>query len=146
MKQNLKIDLSILEDDFFNGVHLIGISSALQCFELCLQLNKKMGYKLKLNPSIQLEYLKNNRKYYFKVYQTNDLKNQVKHYLYVNVDDGQYLMPEIKNVDYIFMVKSNFTNNEYFNKILQNIKSFSFIQLAFEINIKQLKNPSNLLF
>lgn len=146
MKQSLKLDLSILEDDFFNDIRLIGISSALQCFELCLQLNKKMGYNFKLNPNIQLEYFKNKRKYYFKVYQSNDTKNQTKHYLYVNVDDGQYLMPEIKNVDYIFMIKSNITNNEHFKNILQNIKSFSFIQLAFEIYKKQLKNPSNLMF
>ena len=104
MKQ-LRLNVDELNDDFFEETRLLGITAPLKNYQFCLQLNNQLGYDFRLNPDIEIHLRKKERSYYFSVYQSNEPNSFLAHYLYHNQFDGEYLLPEFKHMDFLWLMK-----------------------------------------
>ncbi|MFX4865172.1 IPExxxVDY family protein, partial [Acinetobacter baumannii] len=68
------------------------------------------------------------------------------HYLYQNQFDGEYLLPEFKHMDFLWLMKDDYVDEEKCNWILQTVRNLSGVQLVAELTNEQIKNKGNMIF
>lgn len=142
----LKLDVDELNDDFFEGTRLIGITATLKNYQFCVQVNRMLGYDFRLNTDIEIHLKKKNRNYYFSIYQYQEPNIPLTHYLYHNQYDGEYLLPEFKHMDFLWLMKNDAVDDEKASWIKQSIKNLNGVQLVAELTNEQIKNKGNMVF
>jgi hypothetical protein len=111
-----------------------------------LQLNGLLGYQFRLNTEIDIHVRKKDRNYYFSVYQSSEANSFLEHYLYHNQFDGEYLLPEFRHIDFLWLMKGDFVDDEKCQFIRQTVNSIVGVQLVVELTNEQIKNKGNMIF
>ncbi|HEX3025234.1 MAG TPA: IPExxxVDY family protein [Chitinophagaceae bacterium] len=142
----LKLDIDLLNEDFFEDTRLLGITAPLKNFQFCWQLNNLIGFDFRLNTDIEIHLKKKDRSYYFNIYQSQEPNSFLIHYLYHNQCDGEYLLPEFKHMDFLWLMKGDLVDDEKCNWIRQAIKSINGVQLVAELTNEQIKTKGNMVF
>lgn len=135
-----------INEDFFEDTRLLGIMAPLKSYQLCLQLNGLLGYQFRLNTDIDIHVRKKERNYYFSVYQSSEANSFLEHYLYHNQFDGEYLLPEFRHIDFLWLMKGDFVDDEKCQFIRQTVNSIAGVQLVVELTNEQIKNKGNMIF
>jgi len=75
----------------------------------------------------------------------DDEENHAKYYLIANKDDSNCLIPELKNFDALLLVAGS---TEYLDEqiLKSKIQKISVVQLAYPINLNQIKNKEALIY
>ena len=141
----LKLNQDELTENFFHDTRLLGIVVSAKSYRFCWQLNNSLGYDLRLNPDLEIHLQKKGRQYFFSVYQ-HAVNNFLSHFIYHNQYDGEYLLPEFKHMDFLWLVKGETVPDEECRKLIQSIKNVNGVQLVAELTNEQIKNKGNLIF
>ena len=141
-----KLDLDDLADDFFEDTRLIGIVAPIKDYQLCWNLNQLMRFDFRVNNEIEIQLFKRNRHYFFEIFEYHEPNRTLIHYLYNNQFDGEYLLPEFKHLDFLWLLKGDAVEAEYLQELLSNIKSINGVQLAQELTNEKFKNKGHLIF
>lgn len=141
----LILNIDNAEDDFFNGVRLLGIMSPLKNYRFCWMVNYQLHYNFLLNTEAEIQLIKKKRSYFFEVYQYFEEVSKMKHYIYCNQFEGEYLLPEFKHIDFLWLIKSEIINENDYITLQQNLKSITGIQLVIELAQEKIKNKENLI-
>jgi hypothetical protein len=88
---------------------------------------------------------KKERTYYFSVYESHKPSHPLRHLLYHNHYDGEYLLPEFKHMDFLWLIRGDMSTDDVVGTIRQQVKSIPEVQLVAELPFEQLKNWSNLI-
>lgn len=144
--QKLRLNMDEINEDFFEDTRLLGIMAPLKSYQLCLQLNGLLGYQFRLNTEIDIHVRKKERNYYFSVYQSSEANSFLEHYLYHNQFDGEYLLPEFRHIDFLWLMKGDFVDDEKCQFIRQTVNSIAGVQLVVELTNEQIKNKGNMIF
>jgi hypothetical protein len=144
--QKLRLNMDEINEDFFEDTRLLGIMAPLKSYQLCLQLNGLLGYQFRLNTEIDIHVRKKDRNYYFSVYQSSEANSFLEHYLYHNQFDGEYLLPEFRHIDFLWLMKGDFVDDEKCQFIRQTVNSIAGVQLVVELTNEQIKNKGNMIF
>lgn len=142
----LKLNVDELTEDFFDDCRLIGIMSSVKNYQFCWQLNTGLGYQFRLNAEIEIQLMRKTRKYFFPVYQSAGENIFFNHYLYHNQFDGEYLLPEFKHMDFLWLMKGEGIEDFQSTELLKLLKSLPCVQLAAELTNEKIKNKGNLIF
>jgi hypothetical protein len=142
----LKLDVEELNDDFFEDTRLLGITAPVKNYQFCLQLNNQLGYQFRLNNDIEIHLRKKDRSYYFSVYQSQEPNSCLVHYLYHNQFDGEYLLPEFKHMDFLWLMKGDLVDVEKCEWIKQSVRNMNGVQLVAELTNEQIRNKGNMVF
>jgi hypothetical protein len=142
----LKLDQDQLLEDFFESTHVIGIVSAARDYQLCWQINKHMHLDFRINNSLEINLSKNNRAFYFGVFEFEEPIKSSVHYLYNNHCQAEFLLPELKNVDYLWMVKGDYYQLNDIKKLIEHLRHVELVQLVSLLDIREIKNKMNLIF
>jgi len=142
----LRLDVDELNDDFFEDTRLLGITATMKNYQFCMQLNNMLGYDFRLNPEIEIHLKKKNRSYYFSIYQYKEPNTSLVHYLYQNQFDGEYLLPEFKHMDFLWLMKYEYVDDEKCNWIRQTVRNLNGVQMIVELTNEQIKNKGNMVF
>jgi hypothetical protein len=67
------------------------------------------------------------------------------HYFYNNQCDGEYLLPEFKHLDFLWLMKGDEIGDEEFNSVIQAIKTLTAVQLVTEMTNEKIKNKQHLI-
>lgn len=142
-KEKLIIDYS--DEEFL----LYGIISDVREFKLAWQINKILGVSLSMQDDALIEF--KNNKHLKVVYYTAEkefyslrlIKNLA---IENNGFKSPYLMPEIKNFDYLLIIEGEDVSGFDENVFLESIKTASFVQYTSSIDIYKLKSLDNLMF
>lgn len=132
----LILDDSFLEEEFFEDVVLIGIVCARKPHQLAWFLREYTGYLFERNHDYQ--NIKDDL--IFPVFYLEDQLQFIEHFLFTNRIQKEFLMPEAKNIDFIWMIKSSMQRLTLRDKILPHLKNIPCIDYAFEINPTALKS------
>jgi hypothetical protein len=141
-----KLDLGDLTDDFFEDTRLIGIVAPIKDYQFCWNLNQLMRFDFRVNNDIEIQLFKKNRQYFFEIFEYHEPNRTLIHYLYNNQFDGEYLLPEFKHLDFLWLLKGDAVEAEYLQELLSNIKSINGVQLAQELTNEKIKNKGHLIF
>jgi hypothetical protein len=128
--------------EFYEDISLLGLISFAKGYRFCWLLNNYLSFDFKLDTDKEIVSMKKNRTYYFPVYHFFEHNSYCNHYLYVNKCDGEYLLPELKHLDYIWIIKGS----KNFNDILPLVKLIPEIQFSVPIDLSHIQNKEQLIF
>ncbi len=142
----LRIDNEMMLEDFFENTRLLGIVASLEQYRFCWHLNQILNFDFRINNSIEIHLNKKMRNYFFPVYQYGQQSGTIKHYLYNNEDDGEYLLPEFKHLDFLWLMKDDIMRDEEVNIFMHSIRTIPSVQMVVELTNEKIKNKQHLIF
>ena len=141
----LKIDTETLIDDFFESTCLLGIVAPVKDYQFSWHTNQALGYHFKINHSLEIQLRKKERNYFFSIYEYVVPGSTMVHYLYNNEDDGEYLLPEFKHLDYLWLAKGEEMEKDEVNVLIQSLRLLPAVQLVTEMTNEKIKNKQFLI-
>ncbi|MBK7290992.1 MAG: IPExxxVDY family protein [Chitinophagaceae bacterium] len=142
----LVLDNKGLAEAFFEDTRLLGIMAPVKDYQFCWHLNNNIGLDFRVNNEIEIKWLKKKRWYYFSVYEYEEPTRFLSHYVYNTQFDGEYLLPEFKHLDFLWLMKGDEVSDESLQETIQTIRSINSVQLVTELSVSQIKNKENLIF
>jgi len=142
----LVLDNKNLTEDFFEDTRLLGIMAPIKDYQLCWHLNNLMRMDFRINNDIEIQLSKRDRNYFFAVYEFSEPTGSLSHYLYNNRFDGEYLLPEFKHLDFLWLMKGDIVNEESLHQTINDIKEISGVQLVIELTNEKIRNKEHLVF
>lgn len=142
----LRIDNSVMVDEFFANTRLLGIVAPIEHYRFCWHLNQILNFNFRINNNIEIQLNKKERKYFFPIYEYGELSGTIKHYLYNNEDDGEYLLPEFRHLDFLWLIKDDIMHDEEINILISSIRTIPAVQLITEMTNEKIKNKQHLIF
>ena len=141
----LKLNIDGIEDDFFAGSRLLGIMSQLKNYRFCWLINAHLNFGFRLSADAEVQLKKKERNYFFQVYQFCETDCETQHFIYHNQFQGEYLLPEFKHFDFLWLIKADMINQEDFIKLQQDLKKINGVQLVTELTHEKIKHKENLI-
>lgn len=142
----LAIDNNALAEDFLSDARILGIVAPVKDYRFCWLLNQALGCDFRLNSDIEIQLAKKNRQYYFSIYEYGEMNASLVHYIYSNQFDGEYLLPEFRHLDFLWLLKGDDVGDDYLSFLQKSIKGISNIQLITELDKDKIKNKMHLVF
>ena len=142
----LVLDTKDLTDGFFEETKLLGIMAPMKDYQFCWQLNNLLGIDFRNNNELEIQLKKKDRNYFFAVYEYPEPNTCLKHYLYNNQHDGEYLLPEFKHLDFLWLLKDDFVPDDALQNLVQSIRTVNGVQLVIELTNEKIKNREHLVF
>jgi hypothetical protein len=142
----LKIDNEALAQEFFEDSLLLGIVAPLKDYQFSWLLNRSLGFSFRINNDIEIQLTKKQRKYFFSIYEFVVPNVTLAHYLYNNQHDGEYLLPEFKHLDFLWLIKGDPMAAEEQTLLLQSVRSLPGVQLVNEMTNEKIKHKQHLIF
>jgi len=135
-----------LTDDFFEDTRLLGIMAPIKDYQFGWQLNQLMGIEFRINNDIEIQLKRKRRDYFFAVYDFHESTGSLSHYLYNNQFDGEYLLPEFKHLDFLWLMKGDYISDTTLQEYITAIKTISGVQLVMELTNEKIKHKEHLIF
>lgn len=142
----LVLDTKELTEEFFSDTRLLGIMAPVKDYQFCWHLNTNIGLDFRMNNDIEIKLVKKRRSYFFSVYEYNEPARFLSHYVYNNQFDGEYLLPEFKHVDFLWLMKGDEVSDTSLQETIQTIRSINSVQLVVELTNEKIKNKEHLVF
>ena len=142
----LILDTQDITDGFFEDTRLLGIMAPMKDYQFCWQLNNILGVDFRVNDDIEIQLKKKNRNYFFSLYEYQEPATALEHYIYNNQFDGEYLLPEFKHLDFLWLMKGDIVTDIMLQQQVENIKSIAGVQLVVELTNEKIKNKEHLVF
>jgi hypothetical protein len=141
----LKIDNELLVEEFFEDTHLLGIMAPVESHHFVWQINQSLGFDFRINDDLEIQLTKKSRNYFFKVYQFTEPHRSISYYLYKNHFDGEYLLPEFKHLDYLWLIKGDAPSAEEAKELQKGLLNIHHVQLVVELTNEKIKNKQHLI-
>jgi len=142
----LKIDNEVLVEEFFENTRLLGIVAPLKDYRFCWHLNQMLQFDFRINNSLEIQLNKKNRNYFFSIFEYIESGGTIKHYLYNNQFDGEYLLPEFKHLDFLWLIKDDIMHDDEVAVLINSLRSIPSVQLITEMTNEKIKNKQHLIF
>jgi hypothetical protein len=142
----LILDPKGLTDDFFEVTSLLGIMAPIKDYQFCWQVNNLLGVDFRINNDIEIQLTKKQRNYFFAVYEYAEQHTALMHYLYNNQFDGEYLLPEFKHLDFLWLLKGDAITETSLQHLIDSIRTIKGVQLVIELTHEKIRNKEHLVF
>ena len=142
----LAINNKDLTDCFFEDCRLLGIMAPIRNYQFCWHLNSLLGLDFRINNDIEIQLNKKNRNYFFGVYEFHEPASSLSHYLYSNHFDGEYLLPEFKHLDFLWLMKGDLVQEELIQQFANTVRTINGVQLVVELTNEKIRNKEHLIF
>jgi hypothetical protein len=142
----LKLDLEDLTDDFFDNTRLMGIVAPVKNYQFCWLLNQLLRFDFRINNEIEIQLYKKQRHYYFSIFEYRESNSSLVHYLYNNQFDGEYLLPEFRHLDFLWLLKGDVVADPFLQDLMVAVKQMNGVQLVTELTNEKIKNKGHLIF
>ncbi|HEY8955136.1 IPExxxVDY family protein [Chitinophaga sp.] len=142
----LKLDHDQLIEDFFDSSYIIGIASTARDYQLCWHINRQLHTNFRVNNNLEITLSKKTRSFHFPVFDFHEPTNSVAHYLYNNRCQAEFLLPELKQINFLWMVKGDYYQPGDVKKLLEELRLVPLVQLVSLLDIRDIKNKMNLIF
>jgi len=142
----LKLNIEDMTGEFFEDTRLLGLVAPVKDYQFCWQLNNRLRFDFRINNDIEIQLAKRQRKYFFGVYEYREDGNALQHFLYNNQFDGEYLLPEFKHLDFLWLLKGDTVADEKLALLMASIRSVPGVQLVTELAQDKIRNKGHLIF
>jgi hypothetical protein len=142
----LKLNIEDMTDGFFEDTRLIGIVAPIKDYQLVWQLNNRFRFDFRSNHDLEIQLTKKQRQYFFGIYEYHEPGTALGHFLYNNQFDGEYLLPEFKHLDFLWLQKGDTVSDEKLADLMSSVRSVPGIQLVMELVEAKIKHKGHLIF
>lgn len=140
-----KIDNFSMVDQFFDETRLLGIVAPMEQYKFCWHLNHLTNFHFRIDNNLEIPMIKKERKYFFSVYSYSEPKSMCNHYLYNNQYDGEFLLPEFRNLDFLWLIRDEFIDGKDLSGLIDAVKSIPNVQMVTELAQDKIRNKQNLI-
>ncbi len=140
------LDNKELTDDFFADTRLVGIMASVKDYQFCWHLNNSIGLDFRVNHEMEIKLIKKKRNYFFSVYEYAEPTKFLTHYIYNNQFDGEYLLPEFRHLDFLWLMKGDEVSDDALVETIRVIRGITTVQLVVELTNEKIKNKEHLVF
>ena len=145
MSNKLVLNIAAMQEEFFNDTALIGISSALPAYQLCWMLNATFDMKFVREPELDIVIQgRDGQEHSYSLYQYCVPLNGARYLLYKLKNDTNRLLPEMKNLDYLWLIQSTLPG-QHAQTVTRYLKLMPEVEMAQLISPERIKNVNNLL-
>ena len=141
----LKLDNSSVVESFFDDARLLGIVAPVKDYRFIWTINQELGFNFRIKNESEIFFIKKQRHYYFNVYEYSVPGCSIEHYLYNNEDDGEYLLPEFKHLDFLWLTKGDIVTNDAILLLQAALRNLGPVQLVSEMSSEKIKNKEHLI-
>lgn len=142
----LKLDNDDLAEGFFDNTRLIGIVAPLKSYQFCWHINHLLQYDFRASSENEIKLFKKQRWYYFSIFEYHEPATCLVHYLYNNQNEGEYLLPEFKHLDFLWLLKEDMVAEDFFQQLMQSVRTINGVQLVMELTNEKIKHKEHLIF
>ncbi|MEP6747629.1 MAG: IPExxxVDY family protein [Bacteroidota bacterium] len=142
----LKLDMEEMAEAFFEDTRLLGIVAPIKDYQFCWQLNRLFHFNFRLNNGIEIQLSKKLMSFSFSVFGYEEPNNSLVHYLYNNKNNGEYLLPQFKHNDFLWLMKGDAVDDNKFENISKSIRQINGVQMVAELMHEKLLHKGNLMF
>ena len=142
----LTLDNDELTEEFFENSRLLGIMAPVKDYQFCWHLNSTIGLDFRVNHDLEIKLIKKRRNYFFSVYEYTEPRKFLSHYVYNNQFEGEYLLPEFRHLDFLWLMKGDEVCDEALQEMILTIRSIGSVQLVAELTMDKISNKENLVF
>ncbi len=142
----LKLNIEDMTGEFFEETRLLGLVAPVKDYQFCWQLNNRLRFDFRINNEIEIQLTRRQRKYFFGVYEYRENGTSLQHFLYNNQFDGEYLLPEFKHLDFLWLLKGDVVADEKLHDLLGSIRTVPGVQFVMELVQDKIKNKGHLIF
>lgn len=142
----LAINNHDLAEAFFEDTRLAGIMAPVKDYQFCWELNNLLGMDFRINHEIEIGLKKKKRDYFFSVFEYREPSGSLSHYLYKNQFEGEYLLPELRHLDFLWLMRDDIMSDAEFHRIIHPVRSIPGVQLVVELTNEKIKNKEHLVF
>jgi hypothetical protein len=148
----LTLDNNDLTQAFFDETRLLGIQAPVKDYMFCWQVNQLLGVDFRINNELEISLRRKDqakrkeRTYFFSIYQYAQPSCCLMHYLYNNQHDGEYLLPEFKHLDFLWLLKDDWVANDFVDNLIHSLRSINGVQLVIELTNEKVRNKEHLVF
>lgn len=144
-KKTLQLNTLMIQQDFFENAALLGISSDSQMYALCGLLNHRFNIDFIRTPIFDVQMGVKGKKtepYTFPVYQYYIANSALYHTLYKLKSKEIYLLPDIRNIEYIWMIRGNdvIEAEAQAQNYLIQLQTFPEVQFVSLLEIERIRN------
>ncbi len=147
-ERSLKLSLNNhdLAEAFFEDSRLLGIMAPVKDYQFCWHLNSLMGMDFRINHDLEIGLKKKRRDYFFSIFEYHEPTGSLSHYLYNNQFEGEYLLPEFRHLDFLWLMKNDTVTDEDLQRIINPVRTISGVQLVIELTNEKIRNKEHLVF
>ena len=142
----LKLNIADMTEGFFEDTRLIGIVAPVKDYQLVWQLNNRLRFDFRSNHELEIQLTKKQRKYFFGIYVYREAGNALEHFLYNNQFDGEYLLPEFRHLDFLWLQKGDTVSDEKMTSLMNSVRAVPGVQLVMELLQEKIKHKGHLIF
>ena len=142
----LKLNIEDMTGEYFEDARLLGLVAPVKDYQFCWQLNNRLRTDFRINNEIEIQLTKRQRKYFFGVFEYREVGNSLRHFLYNNQFDGEYLLPEFKHLDFLWLMKGDIVADEKIAVLMNSVRAVPGVQLVMELSQDKIKNKGHLIF
>ena len=134
-----------MQEEFFADTALIGIVSALPAYRFCWLLNQKFDMEFVRDAESDIcVHDAQKQEHFFSIYKYCAPLNGNRYLIYKLKHDKESLLPEVKQLDYLWTIQSNSPEHDA-SEIANYLRDIPDVQLAQVIMPDKLKNLSHLM-
>ncbi len=123
---------------------LFCIISSVRDYRLCWMMNRALDIDLRREEELEMHYPKKRKLAYFNTYQHIDELNRAKYDLIANKETGEYLIPELKQVDHLFLIE-DFSSGIEKKEMLSILRNIPAVEAVFQTDPNELRSKHNLI-
>ncbi len=144
--KKLTLNMADMESDFFSDTSLIGLACSQPAHKICWTLNRHFDMRFCRKPDldVRVKKSKDEEEQYFSIYEYLQPLNGTRHLLYKLKNSEDVLLPEVKQLDYLWMIQSEDAEQEAMI-LSHQLRDLPGIQLAQIIDPDRLKRLNYLL-
>ena len=139
------MDNDILADEFLEGTRMLGIVAPVKDYQFCWYVNQILQVDFRKNNDLEIQLQRKKRDYFFSIYEYKVPNSCLEYFLYNNQFDGEYLLPEFKHLDFLWLLKGDEVDPEQLTALQQSVKLIPSVQLVMELSTEKIKNRGNLI-
>ena len=142
----LKLDMEEMAEAFFEDTRLLGVVAPIKDYQFCWQLNRLFHFNFRLNNEIEIHLTKKLIRFSFSIFEYEEPGSSLVHYLYNNKNSGEYLLPQFKHNDFLWLMKGDAVDDHKFENISKSIRQINGVQMVAELMHEKLLHKGNLMF
>lgn len=143
--KKLTLNIAAMQEEFFQDAALIGIVSPIPAYRFCWMLNQRFDMNFMREPELDVCLQATPEKQsFFPIYQYHIPLNGSRYLLYKLKARDESLLPEVKQLDYLWMIQSNHAEDDAW-AFTQYLREIPEVQMAQVITPEQLRNKNHLL-
>ncbi len=141
----LYVDNSQLAIEFFEDAILLGIQCPAEPHRFVWMINRAFGYHFQYQQDGEIKMRSQKRNYEYPVYHCREDNMELLHLLYVNDDDGKHLLPELKHIDFLWLLKGEIPGDGFIGALCAELRKLEPVQLVVELTNEKIRNKEHLV-